>query len=305
MVDAAGAQDLVRGLTLCTIARDGQFTLGVRVGAGVLDVRAAAAAKGVRAPLTVEAALRGEDLAGLGELAGAADRGDRSSVVPERDVAFGPCVTRPEKVIMMGMNYRKHCEETKIPAPAVPALFNKYANALLGHGGTLHLPSKVASQFDYESELVVVIGRRARDVAARDALSYVAGYCNGNDFSARDLQFKTSQFMAGKCSDGFAPLGPWLVGAARIPDPQRLRIECHVNGERRQSSSTSDMIFTCADLVSFCSGIMTLEPGDLIFTGTPEGVILGKPEGERVWLRAGDRVTTAIEGLGELSFTLA
>jgi len=187
----------------------------------------------------------------------------------------------------------------------VPALFNKYNNALLGHEGVLQLPSKVASQFDYEAELVVVIGKRARDVSARDAPSYVFGYCNGNDFSARDLQFKTSQFMSGKCSDGFAPLGPWLVGAKRVPDPQRLRIECRVNGELRQSSSTSDMIFSCADLVSFASGIMTLEPGDLIFTGTPEGVILGKPEGERVWLVAGDRITTAIEGLGELVFTLA
>jgi 2-keto-4-pentenoate hydratase/2-oxohepta-3-ene-1,7-dioic acid hydratase in catechol pathway len=297
--------DFLRELTLCTMQRAGQLTLGVRVDGGVLDVRAAAAARGLRAPLTVEAALRGEDLDGLRELVGAAQRGDRASVVPERDVVFGPCVTRPEKIIMMGMNYRKHCEETKIPPPAVPALFNKYANALLGHGGTLHLPSKVASQFDYESELVVVIGRRARDVAAKDALSCVFGYCNGNDFSARDLQFKTSQFMNGKCSDGFAPLGPWLVGAARVPDPQRLRIECRVNGELRQSSSTSDMIFTCADLVSFASSIMTLAPGDLIFTGTPEGVILGKPEAERVWLKAGDRVTTAIEELGELTFTLA
>jgi len=300
----ASIDEFARGLTLCAMRRDDRFTLGVRTGHGVLDVQAAARSRNVRAPVTVDEVLRGEGLAGLRDLVERAEGGEKAFLLAEGEVAFGPCVTQPEKIVMMGMNYRKHCVEVKLPIPTTPVFFNKYNNALLGHGGTLRLPAKAASQFDYESELVVVIGKRARDVSARDALDHVFGYCNGNDFSARDLQFRTSQFMLGKCSDGFAPIGPWLVGANRVGDPQKLGITTRVNGEVRQSSSTSDMVFSCADLVSYASSVMTLQPGDLVFTGTPEGVILGKPEGERVWLKAGDRISTEIEKLGELRFTL-
>jgi 2-keto-4-pentenoate hydratase/2-oxohepta-3-ene-1,7-dioic acid hydratase in catechol pathway len=299
---ATTGDDFLRELTLCTIRREGALRLGVRTDRGVVDVAAAAAARRVRAPASVEAALRGEDVAGLREVLSGASAGDQAGVVPEREVAFGPCVTRPEKILCMGMNYRKHCAETGLAVPSTAVWFNKFSNALLGHGGTLRLPAS-ATQFDYEAELVVVVGRRARDVSPADALSYVFGYCNGNDFSARDLQFRSSQFLAGKCSDGFAPLGPWLVGAARVPDPQRLAIQGWLNGELRQSSTTADMIFSCADLVSDASRIMTLEPGDIVFTGTPEGVILGHKD--RPWCRAGDQVAMAIEGLGELRFSLA
>jgi 2-keto-4-pentenoate hydratase/2-oxohepta-3-ene-1,7-dioic acid hydratase in catechol pathway len=167
------------------------------------------------------------------------------------------------------------------------------------------LPTRVSSQFDYEVELVVVMGRKARDVPEADALSYVFGYANGNDFSARDLMRATSQLMLGKTCDGFAPLGPWIVTADQIAEPQNLRITTYVNGEKRQDSSTSDMIFNCAQIVSYCSRHMTLLPGDIIYTGTPQGVILGYPPGKQVWLKAGDKVVTEVEKCGALEVTLA
>jgi 2-keto-4-pentenoate hydratase/2-oxohepta-3-ene-1,7-dioic acid hydratase in catechol pathway len=194
--------------------------------------------------------------------------------------------------------------ETGNPIPPVPILFNKYNNTLVGHRGTIRLPVKVSSQFDYEVELVVVMGKQARDVPEEKALAHVFGYANGNDFSARDLMRATSQLMLGKTCDDFAPLGPWVVTADQIPDPQNLRIATYVNGERRQDSNTSDMIYSCAQIVSYCSRHMTLLPGDIIYTGTPQGVILGYPPEKRVWLKAGDKVVTEVEKCGVLEVTL-
>lgn len=302
---ATPAEARARGLTLCTLLGKSGPSLGVRTSRGILDVARAARARRLRATASVEDVLRGRDLAGLLRLVADAEGGKKAFLLDEKAVTFGPCVTRPEKIIMMGFNYRRHCAEVKLPVPETPTFFNKFNNALLGHGGTIRLPVKVSRSFDYEAELVVVMGRTARDVSPAEALDHVFGYCTGNDFSARDLQFKTSQFMLGKSCDGFAPIGPWLVGADAVGDPQNLRIECRVNGELRQSSNTDDMIFTCAELVSYASQHMTLQPGDLIFTGTPEGVIQGRPEGERVWLQAGDEISTELERLGELRFKLA
>ena len=166
----------------------------------------------------------------------------------------------------------------------------------------------MAKKFDYEIELQVVMGKTARNVSEADALGYVFGYATGNDFSARDLQFrdgKGSQFMLGKTSDGFMPVGPWLVGAELVGDPQNLKVETRVNGETRQSSNTNDMIFSCAQIIAYASSIFTLFPGDLISTGTPEGVIVGKPEAQQAWLKAGDRIECSVEKCGELRFTLA
>jgi 2-keto-4-pentenoate hydratase/2-oxohepta-3-ene-1,7-dioic acid hydratase in catechol pathway len=162
-----------------------------------------------------------------------------------------------------------------------------------------------AKQFDYEAELVIVIGRQARNVSEADAAKYIFGYCTGNDFTARDLQRVSSQWMLGKALDGSAPIGPYLVTADQVPDPNRLEIECRVNGEVRQSSNTADMVFNCKQLVSYISRYFTLKPGDLIFTGTPEGVIAGYPKDKQVWLKPGDKVVTSIEKLGELTFTLS
>ena len=225
-------------------------------------------------------------------------------LVDESKVEFGPCVTNPEKIICVGLNYAKHANETKSPLPQFPILFNKYNNALNHHLGTIRVSSIPARDFDYEAELVIVMGKRAANVSEGDAPSYVFGYCNGNDFSVRDLQMRTTQWMIVKTCDGFAPIGPYLVTADQVPNPNNLKIECSVNGEVWQSSNTNDMIFNCAQLVSYTSKLMTLEPGDIIFTGTPEGVIIGYPKEKRVWLKSGDEVTTTIEKLGELQFSL-
>jgi 2-keto-4-pentenoate hydratase/2-oxohepta-3-ene-1,7-dioic acid hydratase in catechol pathway len=289
---------------ICNLLQDGRPSLGVKLPGGILDVAAAARAAAVDAPRTTDEVVRGVHLATLSALVTRAAR-DGAFLLDEAGVTFAPCVTAPEKIIMMGFNYRRHCHEVKIPLPATPTFFSKYANALLGHGGTIPLPTDVGSQFDYEAELVVVVGRPARRVSEQDALSYVYGYCTGNDFSARDLQFKTTQYLIGKSCDGFAPIGPWLVSADEVRDPQALPVTCRVNGELRQSSTTGDMVFTCAQLVAYASRFMTLQPGDLLFTGTPEGVILGRPEAERVWLEPGDEVATSVGDLGELRFRLA
>ena len=145
----------------------------------------------------------------------------------------------------------------------------------------------------------------APGMSEADALKYVFGYATGNDFTARDLQRRSSQWMLGKTLDGSAPIGPYLVTADQVPDPNRLKIECRVNGEVRQSSNTADMVFGCASLVSYISRYFTLKPGDIIFTGTPEGVISGYPKERQVWLKAGDRLTSTLEGLGELQFSLS
>src|SRR5439155_1715766 len=177
---------------------------------------------------------------------------------------------------------------------------NKFNNAINAHQGTVRVSAVPAERFDYESELVIVMGRKARNVSEAEALSYVFGYCIGHDFTARDLQSRSSQWMIGKTCDGFGLLGPYLVTADQIPDPNNLKIEGTVNGEVRQSSNTSDMVHNCATIISYASTLMTLLPGDVIYTGTPEGVIAGYPKEKQVWLKAGDRLTTTIEKLGTL-----
>ena len=303
----AGPKELPRNMTFCTLRRDGRYVLGVRTQRGVLDVEKAGKALRRPAPSTIEEVLQGTDAQALKALvdAAVANGAAKAAFVPEEQAPFGPCVTNPEKIMMLGYNYKKHVIETKRPMPDSPVLFNKYNNALNWHGGVINLPQKVAKKFDYEVELVVVMGKTARDVPKEKALEYVFGYCVGNDFSARDLQFKTPQLMLGKTSDGFGPIGPWLVTADQIPNVQKLGLQTRVNGELRQNSNTDDMIFDVATIISYTSQIWTLKPGDIFFTGTPEGVILGKPEAEQVWLKAGDVVITSIEKLGDLRVTLA
>jgi 2-keto-4-pentenoate hydratase/2-oxohepta-3-ene-1,7-dioic acid hydratase in catechol pathway len=236
----------------------------------------------------------------------AAGKAGADPFLDEAKIEYAPLVARPEKIVCIGLNYRHHAQEIGAPIPKQPVLFNKYNNSLNAHRGTVKLPTAVAKKFDYEVELVIVMGRLAKDVPEADALSYVAGYATGNDFSARDLQLETGgQWMAGKTSDGFAPLGPHLVTADQI-DPDNLKLECRVNGETRQSSSTNDLIFNCRQLISYTSRIFTLRPGDIMFTGTPEGVVLGKPKDKQdaLWLKPGDKVACSIEKLGELSFAL-
>lgn len=297
-----------RNMTFTMLAgRDGS-TLGLRTEKGILDVAKASKLFRIKAPTDIHGVIEGADCAPLAKLAEKAlsDKRGRTVLVPEARAKYAPVVPRPEKIICVGLNYRKHAEEAGMAIPPVPILFSKFNNALAGHGAKIKLlPPDLANQFDYEIELVIVIGRKAVNVSEDKALSYVFGYCNGNDLSTRDLQLRTSQWMLGKMQDGFAPIGPWLVTADQIPNPNNLKIETHVNGELRQSETTADMIYHCAHIVSYTSRYLTLKPGDIIFTGTPSGVILGYPQDKRVWLKAGDKVSTTIEKLGTLEVTLA
>jgi 2-keto-4-pentenoate hydratase/2-oxohepta-3-ene-1,7-dioic acid hydratase in catechol pathway len=206
-------------------------------------------------------------------------------------------IERPGKIICVGLNYRRHAEEQGAQAPEQPMLFAKWATALTGPGDPIVLPP-ISSKVDYEAELGVVIGARAKGVGVEDALATVRGYLCANDVSARDLQRADGQFTRSKSLDTFCPVGE-LVPAAEVPDPQALRIRCVVNGEVRQDSTTADMIFGVAELIAFVSEAITLEPGDLLLTGTPEGVGLFRDP--PVFLADGDEVTVEIEGLPSLT----
>ncbi|MGE3273993.1 MAG: fumarylacetoacetate hydrolase family protein [Vicinamibacterales bacterium] len=294
------------GLTLLTIQVDGENRLGVKTDKGVLDVARAAALLSMYAPATMDDLLQQEDGPSVKAVVDAALSSSTADAafVPEAQVTYGPLVSRPEKIVCVGLNYRKHAEETGAAIPQYPVLFNKFNGALNRHQGTVKLPVDLATQFDYEVELVIVMGRHASRVSEADALDYVAGYATGNDFTARDLQNgRGGQWMVGKAIDQFAPIGPYLVTADQV-DPDNLAIECRVNGETRQSSSTADLIFSTRQMISYISQFFALKPGDVIFTGTPEGVILGMPKDKQVWLKPGDRVACSLEKLGELSFEL-
>jgi len=296
----------LKNMTFLTISKNGVYSLGVKTDKGILDVKAASKLFKKKAPTIIDDVISGGDqgLTALVRMALSSNKA-RRVFLDESKINFGPCVTNPEKILMLGFNYRKHAMETNTPIPESPILFTKCNNALNSHNGVIKLPTWVGTKFDYEVELVVVMGKTAYRVSEADALSYVFGYCTGNDFSARDLQFKSSQFLLGKSCDGFAPIGPYLVTADQIPDPNNLKVECYVNGERRQSNNTNDMIFNVAAIISYASQHLTLKPRDIIFTGTPEGVIVGMPPEKREWLKAGDKVITTVEKLGELKFTLA
>jgi 2-keto-4-pentenoate hydratase/2-oxohepta-3-ene-1,7-dioic acid hydratase in catechol pathway len=301
---ATSSEPLPRGLTFVTIRTNGESSLGIKTDKGIVDVRAAEAAFKLRAPTTIDAVLHGRgDVKALPRLIERA-AGRPGLVLGEDAVKLGPCVTNPEKIVCVGLNYRKHAAETGNPVPKTPILFNKYNNALTGHRSVIRISEEPTERVDYEVELVIVMGRTARNVSEADALAHVFGYCVGNDLSARDLQSRTSQWMIGKSLDGFAPIGPYLVTADQVPDPNALALDTKVNGEVRQSSNTSDMVFNCKELIAYASKMFTLRPGDLIFTGTPEGVIAGYPKDKQVWLKPGDRLTNKIDALGELAFTL-
>jgi 2-keto-4-pentenoate hydratase/2-oxohepta-3-ene-1,7-dioic acid hydratase in catechol pathway len=292
-------------MKLLTFKENDAYKLGVKTEGGVFDVSAALTAAGEEGvPGDVHAVIEGggeaeRRLEAFVARTLSAPEG-KSFLREEESLTFGPCVTRPEKIICVGLNYRKHAEETGAPIPQYPVLFNKFNNTLTGHGCDVPLP-KESQKVDYEVELAIVIGKRAKNVPKERALDYVFGYCAVNDLSARDLQMRTQQWLLGKSCDGFSPLGPYLVTADEVGDPNNLELKCIVNGEVRQHSNTSDMIFRCDEIVSYISRHMTLVPGDVILTGTPEGVILGYPEEKQVWLKHGDVVTVEIEKLGRLT----
>jgi 2-keto-4-pentenoate hydratase/2-oxohepta-3-ene-1,7-dioic acid hydratase in catechol pathway len=209
-----------------------------------------------------------------------------------------PPIDRPQKIVCVGLNYKDHAEEQGTELPAAPLLFAKWPNTLIGPGEPIVIPP-VTQQVDYEAELGVVVGERVRGASPENALEAVAGYLCLNDVSARDLQFSDGQWVRGKSLDTFCPVGPELVTAADVPDPQALAIRALVNGEALQDSNTSNMIFSVAEIVAHVSQAITLEPGDLIATGTPAGV--GAFREPNVWLQPGDEVTIEIGGVGALT----
>jgi 2-keto-4-pentenoate hydratase/2-oxohepta-3-ene-1,7-dioic acid hydratase in catechol pathway len=283
--------------------RDGDdLRLGVRTERGVVDVAAAQAALGAgdrRGPETIDEAISGGDaaLAALADLVARAEAAEGDWLRDEASLTLGPVVPQPAKIVCVGLNYRKHAEESGAPNPTTPVLFSKFGNTIAAHGEDVPL-TDAATQYDYEVELGVVIGKSARNVSEADALGTVFGYTSANDVSARDLQMRTSQWLLGKTMDKFLPIGPYLVTADAVPDPQALPLRTWLNGELRQNSNTADMIFTVAQIISYVSQHFPLEPGDIIVTGTPEGVIMGTAE--KRWMVPGDVVEVEVEGLGKL-----
>jgi 2-keto-4-pentenoate hydratase/2-oxohepta-3-ene-1,7-dioic acid hydratase in catechol pathway len=207
-------------------------------------------------------------------------------------------LARPGKLVAVGRNYREHAAEEGATLPTAPVLFTKYPSSITGPGSEIRWRAADTSQVDYEAELGVIIGRRARDVSVEDALDSVFGYTCLNDVSARDMQVQDGQWVRAKSLDTFCPMGPWIVTRDEIPDPGRLAIRCMVNGEVRQDASTADLIHGVAELIAFCSRFITLEPGDVIATGTPGGV--GAFRVPPVFLADGDVVAVSIEGIGTL-----
>ena len=292
-------------MILLTFQDGGDLRLGVQTPRGVLDVATAQAALGAGnggLPGTVEAVIAGGDtmrtaLRDLVARAEAADTAGASWLKDEATLTLGPSVPNPGKIICVGLNYRKHAEETGAAIPTTPVLFSKFVNTVASADEDVPL-TDAAEQYDYEVELAVVIGDTAKNVSEAEALGRVFGYSTANDLSARDLQTRTSQWLLGKTMDKFMPIGPYLVTADEIPDPQKLAIRTWLNGELRQNSNTDDMIFPVAEIVSYISRHFTLDPGDVIITGTPEGVILGMAE--KRWMVPGDVVEVEVEGLGKL-----
>jgi 2-keto-4-pentenoate hydratase/2-oxohepta-3-ene-1,7-dioic acid hydratase in catechol pathway len=219
--------------------------------------------------------------------------------VPPTSAKLHAPVHDPQKIICVGLNYRDHAVESKMAIPKEPVLFSKFPTALIGHDEPIIVP-KISTKVDYEAELVVVVGKRGRAVPESTAMDYVAGYSVGHDVSARDWQLEKDgkQWMIGKTFDTFAPVGPTLTTRDEIPDPHRLGIRLRLNGRTMQNSNTNQMIFSVAQLIAYVSLVFTIEPGDLIFTGTPPGI--GHALNPPVYLRGGETTEVEIDSLGTL-----
>jgi acylpyruvate hydrolase len=267
---------------------------GVQIGEQIVPA-AALEAKGT----SVRELLCNSDAAGLRELGGRAAACE--SRLARSQVRLLAPVADPEKIICLGLNYSDHAEESSQPIPLAPMWFAKFPNSLIGDGDEIVLPAAHPDYVDYEAELAVVIGATAHTVTEADALAYVAGAMSFNDVSARDLQLQNPLWTAGKAIDTFAPCGPALVTLDEIDDIQRLRLSTRINGEIVQEGTTSDQIFTVAEVIAWLSRTITLRPGDIIATGTPAGI--GAPKG--LFLKPGNSVTVEVEGLGAITNPIA
>jgi 2-keto-4-pentenoate hydratase/2-oxohepta-3-ene-1,7-dioic acid hydratase in catechol pathway len=274
---------------LATFTHDGRSRIGLVDGQDVVDLSAAAP----ELPTEMVAFLE----AGPDALAAASETLAGGPRLPLADVKLEAPIARPPKIIAIGLNYADHVAESGIDTPKHPTIFNKQSTCVIGPRAAIHLP-RASHVLDYEGELGFVIGRRCRHVSYDDAADVIAGYMVVNDVTVRDWQLRIPTWTIGKSFDTHGPIGPWIVTADEVPDPHQLALRTWVNGELRQESNTKELIFNCFTLVEHLSTAFTLEPGDIIATGTPSGVgIAQKPP---KLLTAGDTVRIEIEGLGEL-----
>jgi 2-keto-4-pentenoate hydratase/2-oxohepta-3-ene-1,7-dioic acid hydratase in catechol pathway len=279
-------------MRLLTYRADGEARAGVQTDGGVLD---AAELLGIGL-ITVRELIANERLAELADLA------DQTDLEPVPTAEPLPPIPDPDKIVCIGLNYRSHAAEAGIDPPEDPTFFAKFRNALAPPDTTVELPA-ASDKVDYEAEVAFVIGRRCKDVEPDQALDSIAGYMLLNDLSARDLQFATPQWMPGKVFDGSAPCGPAIVTPDEAGPPDSISFTLDLNGERMQDASTSDLVFSVAELVARLSRWMTLEPGDIVSTGTPSGV--GSVRDPRVWLKPGDEIVISSPTLGELRTQIA
>ncbi len=278
-------------MKICNIRVGGEAHIGVVTAHGVVDATAAGC------PGTIDGVIEGAGRAALAAV-------ENDMTLPAVDAPeYLNIVNAPGKLVCVGLNYRAHAEKVDLKSAEVPILFSKFADALVPSGAHITLPAWEDS-YDYEAELVIVMGKRAWNVAEDEAAEHIFGYTCGNDLSCRAPQKRTSQWLIGKAMPGFGPCGPCITTADSFDPQAGRRIRSWVNGELRQDGSTADMIHSCARIVSYASHYIALEPGDLIFTGTPSGVALEKHGDEQKWLNPGDVVEIEIEGIGRLTNTM-
>ena len=281
--------------------KDGEFKLGLKTQESVLDVETASSMLGMELPCTYDTVVNG-NMGGFSQWDSLIEEalGIPECCLDENSLKLGPAVINPHKVICVGLNYREHAAEAGMDIPNEPVLFNKFNNSIAAPGQDIDITGLV--RVDYEAELAFVMGEQTRRVSVDNALDKVFGYCTSNDISERELQFRSGQWLLGKALDGFLPIGPYLVTSDEVPDPQDLSIRGWLNGEIRQDSNTSDMIFTVAEIISYISRYITLDPGDVVITGTPPGVIMGRED--KTWMTEGDSYAVEIGNLGKLSNTM-
>lgn len=275
-------------MKLCNILVGGETHLALETERGVVDATAAGLT------LCMDELIAGEDRAALAALAADA------SLPTVPDPVYANIVDKVGKLVCVGLNYREHAIRAGMKIPEVPILFSKFADALVPSGAEVTLPDWECS-YDYEAELVIVMGRTAWNVSEEEALDYVFGYSCGNDISCRDAQMRSGQWLIGKTMPGFGPCGPCIVTADAFDPNEAQPVRSFVNGEPRQDGVITDMIFSCAQVISYASRYIRLEPGDLIFTGTPSGVALEGGQSRFGWLRRGDTVEVQIGGIGTLT----
>ena len=280
-------------MKLCQFYQNGQVHIGVLDGEKILDVTAMGLRDGVTVPASLDDFIAQGNNNALDKILKATP----IHITPD-EVKFAPVVLNPQKIFCAGQTFADHIKEVGLEMPKGPMLFSKLANTLNGHNCDVEL-IHTAEKYDYEAELVIVIGKKGKFLSEEQAWDYIFGYTCGNDMSVRDVQLSVSQYLMGKSFDGMCPLGPYVVTSDSI-DVSDLAIKTRVNGETRQSSSSKQLIFSCAKLVSYASQYLTILPGDVILTGTPAGVVLGYPPEKQVWLKKGDVVEVEIEGIGIL-----